>query len=403
MAGHDLMSGDVTSEFAHVGDAFAENFERRGEVGASVCVYHKGQKVVDLWGGHKDEAKTEPWEENTISIVFSCTKAVTALCAHILIDQQKLNLYAKVSDYWPEYKGNGKDDTTVLMFLNHTAGVTGLREPVQEGGMLDWDHIVSRLASETPWWEPGTRNGYHMITFGWTVGELVRRVSGKSLGEFMREHLAEPNGADFWIGLPEAEEARVAPMILYTPGPNEPLSRFTQTVVSNPASLQHLSMLNTGGLNFNARETHAAELGGAGGISNARGLARVFLSLSENSEHCLFSEDRRAAMGQVSAATLEDATLLIPSRFGQGFMTSMDNRALPGGQDMSFIIGRNAFGHVGMGGSAVFHDPDCDLVFAYTMNRMGGGILLNARGQSLIDATYESLGYRSNASGAWTR
>ncbi len=403
MAGHDLIDGKVSSDFERVADAFAQNFEHRNEVGASVCVYHRGECVADLWGGFKDEAKTEKWTSDTLSIVFSCSKAATALCAHLLVQRGQLNLNAPVADYWPEYATNGKENTTVLMMLNHSAGVPALRDPVRQGGFLDWDYTVERLAAEAPWWEPGTRNGYHMITFGWTVGELVRRVSGKSLGQFLHDELAGPLGADFWLGLPEEMEARVAPMINFAPGPNDHISDFLQTVLSDPESLQHKAMLNMGGLDFNTRETHAAELGGGGGISNARGMAKLFLSLSETSDEAYFSKERIAAMGQVSMATMQDATLLIPSRFGQGFMTSMDNRMRPGGHDMSLILGRNAFGHVGMGGSVVFYDPDEDLVFAYSMNKMGGGILLNARGQSLVDAAYESLGFESNAAGVWLR
>ncbi len=402
MAGHDIIAGHVSPDFENVADAFAQNFEHAGEVGASVCAFHKGEKVVDLWGGFKDEAKTVPWEEDTISIVFSCTKAATALCAHLLVERGQLNLHAKVSDYWPEYAQNGKENTTVSMFLNHTAGVAAFRDPVRPGGLLDWDYAIKHLEAEAPWWPPGQRNGYHMINFGWTVGELVRRISGKSLGTFLRDELAGPLDADFWIGLPETLEPRVAPMINYVPSEGEVIPAFMQKVMTNPDSLQHKALLNGGGMEFNARETHAAEIGGGGGISNARGMAKLFTSLSPSGPSQMFSEDRIAAMGQVSAATMEDATLLIPSRFGQGFMTSMDNRHLPGGHNMSLIIGRNAFGHVGMGGSVVFFDPDCDLVFAYSMNRMGGGILLNPRGQSLIDAAYEALGYRSNASGVWS-
>lgn len=403
MDGHDIIDGTVSEHFEAVADAFAQNFEARNEVGASVCVYHRGDCVVDMWGGHTDATKSQRWEKDTLSIVFSCSKAATALCAHLLVQRGLLNLNAKVSEYWPEYGQNGKEDTTVLMFLNHTAGVAALDAPVKEGGFLDWDYTVQRLAEEKPWWQPGTRNGYHMITFGWTVGELVRRISGKSLGQFLRDELAEPLNADFWIGLPEDLESRVAPMINYVPSPDDHIPAFMQAVMTNPQSLQHKAMLNMGGLDFNTRETHAAELGGGGGISNARGMARLFLSLSESSENAYFSDDRISAMGQVSAATMEDATLLIPSRFGQGFMTSMDNRARPGGHDNSLVIGRNAFGHVGMGGSVVFYDPDEDLVFAYSMNRMGGGILLNSRGQSLVDAAYEALGYQGNASGVWRR
>ena len=402
MAGHDLITGHASPDFEAVADAFAQNFEHRGEVGGSVCVYHKGEKVVDLWGGYTDaEAKT-PWEENTLSIVFSCTKAATALCAHLLVERGKLNLNAKVADYWPEYAKNGKEDTTVLMMLNHSAGVSAFREPIKPGGFLDWDYVISRLEEEAPWWEPGIRNGYHMVTFGWTVGELVRRISGKSLGQFLQDELAGPLGADFWIGLPEDKESRVSPMIPYAPQPGDPITPFTQKILTDPESLQFKALLNSGGLEFNSREAHAAEIGGGGGISNARGMATLFTSLSPSFDTGHFSTDRVAAMGQVSAATRQDATLLIPTRFGQGFMTSMDNRYMQGGHDASLIIGRNAFGHVGMGGSVVFFDPDCDMVFAYSMNRMGAGILLNARGQSLIDAAYETLGFHSNASGAWT-
>lgn len=397
------IDGKFDPEFSLVADAFAQNFELRNEVGASICVYRQGECVVDMWGGVADQATGKPWTEDTVSIVFSCTKAMTALSAHLLVDRGELNLHAPVGDYWPEYACNGKEKTTVGMFLNHTSGMASLRDPVKKGGMLDWDYITGEIAQTAPWWEPGTRNGYHMITFGWTVGELVRRVSGKSLGTFFRDELCDKLGADFWIGLPEELESRVAPMINFVPGPNDPLNAFTTKVVSDPESLQHKALLNMGGLDFNSREAHAAEIGGGGGISNARGMATLFTSLSPGAGHDMFSEDRKTAMGKVSTATMEDATLLIPSRFGQGFMTSMDNRALPGGHDMSLIIGQNAFGHVGMGGSVVFFDPDCDLVFAYSMNKMGGGILLNARGQSLVDAAYESLGYRGNASGVWTR
>ncbi|MFC6197413.1 serine hydrolase domain-containing protein [Ponticaulis profundi] len=397
----EMIGGECHPSFANVADAFAENFELRKEVGASVCAFHKGEKVVDLWGGHTDETKETSWNEDTMSVVFSCTKAATALCAHLLVERGQLNLNAKVGDYWPEYACNGKEDTTVLMMLNHSAGAAAFKDPIKPGGFADWDYIIGELERMEPWWKPGIRNGYHMISFGWTVGELVRRVSGKSLGTFFREEFAEPLGTDFWIGLPETLESRLAPMIAFIPGPNDPLTPFTQAVVTDPESLQHKAMMNMGAPDFNARETHAAELGGGGGISNARGMAKLFSCLSPSSDMQMFSSDRIAAMGQVSAATREDATLLIPSRFGQGFMASMDNRALPGGHEASVIMGRNAFGHVGMGGSVVFFDPDCDLVFAYSMNRMGAGILLNARGQSLIDAAYESLGYQSNASGAW--
>lgn len=395
------IDGKFDPEFSLVADAFAQNFELRNEVGASICVYRQGECVVDMWGGVADQATGKPWTEDTVSIVFSCTKAMTALSAHLLVDRGELNLHAPVGDYWPEYACNGKEKTTVGMFLNHTAGMASLRDPVKQGGMLDWDYITGEIAKTAPWWEPGTRNGYHMITFGWTVGELIRRVSGKSLGEFFKTEITDPLGADFSIGFPEAEEERVAPVIHYRPQPGETLSPFTKALLSDPESLQAQCFKNTGGLNYNDPATHRAHIGGAGGISNARAMAKIFSNLSPTAVEPLLSPARIQAMGAVVSGTQQDATLLIPSRFAQGFMCSMDNRHILGGQDCSFIVGRNAFGHVGAGGSCVFFDPDSDLVFAYSMNRMGSGILLNSRGQSLIDAAYESLGYTSNAPGFW--
>lgn len=401
MARETTIKGDVHPEFGGVADAFSQNFEFRNELGASVCVIRDGETVVDLWGGYKDEARTTEWQEDTVSIVFSCTKAATALCAHRLVDRGQLNLNAKVADYWPEYACNGKEDTTVLMMLNHSAGVPAFHESVEPDGCLDWDATIKRMSAMEPWWEPGTLHGYHALTFGWTVGELVRRISGRSLGEFLRDELAGPLGADFSIGLPESEEGRVAPMVFYKPSPGEPIAPFTQKMIGEPDSIQAKAFVNTGGIDYNVRKTHAAELGAAGGIANARSMARLFSSLSSSVTDSYFSQARIEAMGYVSTATRFDATLMIPTRFGQGFMCSMDNRHIPGGHDSSFIIGKNAFGHVGMGGSCVFFDPDRDLIFAYSMNQMGPGILLNSRGQSLIDATYDALGYSGNAPGFW--
>lgn len=396
--------GDCHPRFEPVLDAFVANFNERGEAGASVSISAGGLQVVDLWGGVRDMETGAPWERDTISIIFSNTKAATALCAHMLIERGLLNPHAPVTDYWPEFGRKGKDKATVLMMLNHSVGLPALRAPVKPGGFLEWDYVVKRLEEEEPFWEPGTRNGYHMITFGWTVGELVRRVSGKSLGTFFREEVAEPLGLDFWIGLPAEHEDRVAPMKQYAPAKGEAWSDFTTALLTDPSSIAHLSVVNNGGLDFNARETHAAEIGGAGGISNARGLAGMYVPLANGGSAngvSLLSADYITKMRAVSVATQRDATLLIPTRFGQGFMLSMDNRHRPFGHQESCVIGKEAFGHVGAGGSIGFADPECNLAFAYTMTKMGAGVMLNERGQSLIDAAYKCLGYRTDGPGAW--
>lgn len=396
------VSGSVDPKFAAVREAFEQNFEDRGEVGASVCLSVEGQTVVDLWGGTRDVKTGAPWTEDTVSIVFSCTKAATAICAHILIDRGLLDLNAPVTRYWPEFGKHGKDKTTVAMMLNHESAVPALRDPVKPGGFLDWDYMVSRMEEEDPFWEPGTRNGYHMVNFGWTVGELVRRVSGKSLGTFFADEVAGPTGADFWIGVPDGFDRPIADILPYVPQAGDQLNDFTTALLTDPTSIQALSFLNNGGWDTNAPESHRAEIGGAGGISNARGQVAMYTPLATDSGQ-LVSSERLAHMSMVTTATNRDATLLAPTRFGPGFMKSMDNRGQPFGDQMSAIIGERAFGHVGAGGSIGFADPECRLALSYTMNQMGQGLLVNERGQSLIDAAYQALGYRSTASGAWTR
>ena len=396
------VEGFCDPAFAEVKDEFARNFEARGEAGASVCISVKGETVVDLWGGVADKASGDPWREDTVSIVFSCSKAATALCAHMLIDRGELELHAPVAKYWPEFAKNGKEKTTVQMMLNHESAVPALREPVRPGGFLDWDYMIGRMEDEPAFWEPGTRNGYHMVNFGWTVGELVRRVSGKSLGQFFADEVAGPTGARFWIGLPDGISPHIAPVIPYAPKPDDPVSDFMKLLLTEPDSIQALSFVNNGGWSPNDPAAHRAEIGGAGGISNARGQVAMYTPLACN-DGTLVSKDRVHAMSMVSTATQLDATLLIPSRFASGFMKSMDNRALPPGQRESAIIGDRAFGHVGAGGHIGFADPECAMAFSYTMSQMGRGLLMNDRGQPLIDAAYKALGYRTNAPGAWVR
>ncbi len=288
------------------------------------------------------------------------------------------------------------------MMLDHSVGLPACRTPLRWGGAYDWDYMVDVLANEEPFWKPGIRNGYHMINFGWTVGEIVRCVSGSSLGTFFRAQVARPLGIDFWIGLPEEREARVAPMMMFTPEAGERLTEFTQAIFGDPQSIPALSLLNGGGFDPNSREGHAAEIGGAGGISNARGLAGLYAPLAEGGGQ-LVDRKQLTRMGEVAMATNEDATLLIPTRFALGFMKSMDNRKRAHGDRDSVILSAAAFGHVGAGGSIGSADPREGLASGYSMNRMGYGVLLNERGQSLVDAAYRALGYQSNASGVWTR
>jgi CubicO group peptidase (beta-lactamase class C family) len=393
-----LLQGVCAPAFEPVLQAFRDNFVARNEVGASVCVTRRGETVVDLWGGLAAPKTEAPWTRDTVSIVFSCTKGATALCAHMLIERGALGLHDEVAKIWPLFATNGKEGTTVANMLAHTSPVPHVRAPVRIGGYCDFDYMVERVATESAWWEPGTRQGYQGVTYAWTVGNLVRLAAGQPLGEFFRTEIAEKRGLDFHIGLPESEEHRVAPMLAPDFAEMNMAAKFTQALMQ-PGTLSNLFMTNSGEADFNSREIHAAEIGSANGITNARGLAGLYAPLANGGGGFLRPETI-ARISRASAATHMDATLLQPLRFGLGYMISTDNRQTGGD---SAILGETAFGHVGMGGSVGFADPDAELSFGYTMNRMGAGILLNERGQSLVDATYAALGYHSNASGAWRK
>lgn len=270
--------------------------------------------------------------------------------------------------------------------------------------MYDADLMAIHLAKQRPWWEPGTRNGYHLVTFGWTVGEIVRRVTGLTLGQFIAKEIAGALDADFYLGLPAELEDRVAPITLWEPGPDHVPTRYLHTLLTEPSSVQAMATasVQAAGVDGNTRAFRAAELGGAGAVASARGLAALYTPLADGGGS-LISSDAIVRMSQPAVATSEDALLLIPTRFALGFMVSMDNRRRVASAGTSVILGPTAFGHVGMGGSLGFADPAERLGFACVMNRHGEGILLSERGQSLVDATYRALGYRTDAPGVWVR
>src|SRR5215510_6153145 len=241
-----MTEGTCKPGFERVAEAFQDNFDTKGEVGASVCLTVGGETVVDLWGGTADQKTGAPWTRDTVGIVFSCTKGATAICAHVLASRGKLDLDAPVAELWPEFARNGKERATTRMMLDHSVGVPALRAKVKDSGPYEWDYMTGLLAAEAPFWEPGTRNGYHGFTFGWTVGEMVRRASGKSLGTFFQDEIARPLGIDFWIGLPEAIEARVAPIVPYVYGASESKTPFMTSLAKEPKSIASLFFFNTG-------------------------------------------------------------------------------------------------------------------------------------------------------------
>jgi CubicO group peptidase (beta-lactamase class C family) len=320
-------------------------------------------------------------------------------------DRGKLDFDAPVAKYWPEFATNGKEDARVSMMIDHSVGVPGVRGDLKMGAPYDYQYMCDALAAEAPFWKPGTRNGYHGLTSAWTVGEMVHRSTGTRMGKYLASEIVGPLGIDFWMGLPEEHEHRVAPMISYPPDEKARTSRIALAMMADMTGPTARFMMGSAGMNPNSREAHAAEIGSATGISNGRGLAGLYAPLAMGGTlngKTYVSKDTLTRMQKVSVATHEDATLAIPTRFTLGYMKSMDNRKLPNADACSVIMSDAAFGHVGAGGSLGFADPECRMSFGYSMNRMGLGILMNDRGQSLVDAAYRALGYRTDVGGVWT-
>ena len=230
--------------------------------------------------------------------------------------------------------------------MNHSAGLPALKTKVKDGGFLDWDYVVNLLENEAPFWNPGDQTGYHMMTTGWLIGELIRRISGKSLGQFFNEEIAEPLNLDYWIGLPESHDHRVAKVTPFTSSPTDKPSKFADTFRNDLSSMQRLSLTNTGGYDYNSTDTYRSELGGVGGITNARSLAKMMSPLAKNDE-TLLSKEGVKRLSKSNMRSDIDSMLLLPTNFSEGFMLNMDNRGNFEGEGGSFLIGTNAFGHVG--------------------------------------------------------
>ena len=381
--------GACDSRFNAVKDAFAENFSAHGEVGAAVAVMVDGEIVVDLWAGHADAARTRSWDRDTIVNVYSTTKGLTAICAHRLVDQGMLDLDAPVANYWPDFAQAGKETLPVRYLLSHRAGLPAVKDVLPAGSIYKWDVMTAALAAQEPWWEPGTKHGYHALTYGWLVGEVVRRITGKSLGTYFREEVAEPLGLDFQIGLAAEHDARTAEMIpptLLQPGDANLLVEILSVPGSMPFKAFIISpdMMQPG--QVNTREWRAAEIPSANGHGNARALARVYGALARGGE---LDGVRVLSQEAIDRAIVEqsdglDAVLGQQYRYGLGFMLTVPEHP--------FGPNPRAFGHTGSGGSLGFADPDAKVGFAYVMNQMGTfSGLKDPRWSPLAEALYESL------------
>jgi len=370
--------GTSHDRFAGVREAFEKNFSERGDVGASVAVSVDGEMVVDLWGGHRDQNRTRPWEEDTIVNVYSSTKTMAALCLLVLADRGEVDLYEKVSAYWPEYAQNGKEATEVRHFMSHSAGLSGMDEPMSADDVYDRDRMIHALERQAPWWEPGTASGYHALTQGHLLGEVVRRVTGRSLGTFFRDEIAGPLGADFHIGTPREAWPRIAELIP------------PKTAPAGEASADSIAARTFRNPFISAKDAatdgwRLAEIPAANGHGNARSIVRVQTAVANGGSAFgvkLLSEDgARRIFDEQSFG--QDLVLGVPIRFGMGY--GLTSETMPMGPNPHIAY----WG--GWGGSTVVVDQDVRMCVSYVMNRMEADLLGDRRGFSILQAAYESL------------
>jgi len=378
--------------FAPVRRAFAGILASGAEVGAALAVHVDGQLVVDLWGGHTDAARTRPWERDTIVNLYSVGKAVTAVCALRLVEVGRLDLEAPVARYWPEFAQAGKARVLVRHLLTHQAALPAVARPLPADAWNQWDVMTGALAAQAPWWEPGTGHGYHVNTQGFLVGEVVRRVTGTTLGTYLRESLAGPAGVDFFLGVGAELEERCAEVV---PRPATPEDEELRRQLSvDPERLSGLPLMRVNAYRnppelsgtgvVNTRAWRAAEVPSTNGHGHARAVARLFSALATGGEvdgaHVLAPEMiARATAQQVYG---DDVLLQRPTRFGLGFQLTMRERPLGPGP--------RAFGHFGAGGSLGFADPDARVAFGYAMNQGRGG-WQHKHVRHLIDLVYAAL------------
>ena len=380
--------GTCDSHLQGVRDAFAENFAQGGEVGATVAATVDGKLVVDLWAGHADGARTRPWTRDTIVDIASSTKGLTTICAHRLVDAGLLDLEAPVARYWPEFAQAGKAAIPVHFLLSHRAGLPAIDEPLPTEALYDWNRMTSALAAQKPWWDPGTRHGYHIFTFGYLVGEVVRRITGRSLGTYFREEVAEPLGLDCHIGLAAEHDVRVAEFIAAPPPPpGQPDVLAALLKQAGPMVEKAHTNPPWTFADRNTRAWRAAEIPAGNAHTTARALARVYGALA-----CGGDVDGVRVLNPASiqrARTVQDtgpdAVLFgLPTRFGLGF-------SLPSSGVGFGAASTSAFGCPGGGGSIGFADPEARVGFGYVMNQAQDAMPPDPRAVRLIDALYASL------------
>jgi len=382
--------GTVAPGFEAVRDAFVRNFEQRGERGAAVALYHHGRKVVDLWAGTRDVDGAEPWAVDTVQIVRSAGKGVAAAVPLLLHQRGQVDLDAPVGTYWPEFKANGKERVLVRHLLAHRAGLAALDTALTPEQAADQVSGPQAVAAQRPQWEPGTDHGYHAQTYSWLIGELVRRVTGRTIGRWIAEEIARPLGLDFWFGLPEDEAHRIGRIGPVEPPPTEGggalrvrPKRSVVEAYGDPASLTRRAF---GAIDpfpdENAPAYRAAELPASNGVATARGLARCYAAMIGEVDGQRLFAPATLTLARTEESAGPDRVLVVSTRFGLGYM--LHGPAAP-------LLGPGSFGHPGRGGSLGFADPESGIALGYVTNGLQKGVTADPRAQALVRAVRSAL------------
>jgi CubicO group peptidase (beta-lactamase class C family) len=375
------LDGWCAPGWGRVRDVLAANLASGADLGAAVCVFHRGERVVDLAGGWADRGQTVPYERSTLQVVFSTTKGIVATALAMCVQRGLVGYGDRVASVWPEFAAAGKELLEVRDVLSHRAGLEVPEGPMTLAEALDWEAATARLAASTPRRSSSDAHGYHAITFGWLAGEILRRVDGRSIGDFVADEIAGPLGEDFWIGLPERFESRVSPLVAPRPGATDGVAPRDDVLTVNGA------LAVKGG--FNRRDFRAAQIPGANGVGTARAVAAMYaatigtVDAGGRSVRLLNDPVRTAATQPATHAGARDAVLGARTSFSQGgYMLAGEAVAYRHGQ---------AFGHPGAGGSVGFADPASGLAVAYVMNAMGSALLVDPRAEALVEAVYASI------------
>jgi CubicO group peptidase (beta-lactamase class C family) len=375
------VSGICDGRFEEVKRELAESLDSGEELGASIALDLDGDVVIDMWGGYRDEARTQPWDTDTITNVWSTTKTVTSLAALMLVDRGQLDVDAPVAQYWPEFAAAGKEGVLVRHLMSHMSGVSGLDQPAVVEDLYDWDKSTARFAAQAPWWEPGTASGYHALNYGHLVGEVLRRITGKSLKQFVAEEIAGPLGADFQIGAVESDWDRIAPVV-----PPPPLPFDFAALPADSPTVRTLTGPLAEASNANTPAWRGADIGAANGHGNARSVARILSVISRGGEvdgvRLLRPETIELIFREQANGI--DVVLGVPLRLGIGY-------GLPQLDILPYVPDEKICFWGGWGGSVIIMDVGRKMTIAYMMNKMGPGIIGSERSAKYVSAIYKSL------------